>query len=610
MPPAFTDLQGGFELGPWTVIPDRGLLRQGSVKVHLEPMVMDVLMVLASHQGSVVTQDQLVDAVWEGRFVGNDVIVAKIATLRQKLGDQAKDPTYIETVPRRGYRLMMAVTLPEAPEAEVRAPRFMAVTRGILIAGLGVVAAAIYMWWPKAIDSLSVLEFECLSNQLPKVEHICAAFNTELPISLQDPKLEVTRGPDQNVDADVVGKLSFTGNRIHVKVSIILANGTTKWASNFDGSTNAVFDLQARVATALRGVLLGESGPPAPPASRPANPAADAEYALGLFFLAKRGFASLIRAQGHFEKTIEYDARFGPAYLRLAITHLLLSDFSTDSRQDRFDQSIEVLNRGVQADPSIREAAEVVKGFVFHQYGNWVAAIAAYETALGGKTIYPITYHWHSRLVSALGFHDRSLDQARKALAMNPASQVLNSRVANAYLWINDMPNARQYFEQANSMGIGAPIHHFGYTMLLLRDGRVNEARDSVKHALQLFSANYSWVDPVFDFLLDPNDQEMKERAYLAAEQMMVDDDAAPYIRMIVWALFGEADRVMAISMQVADSGKLYEHESAQIEIIYLDELKLLRDHKDFPMLLKKLGLIDYWASIGCQWANDQVTCN
>ena len=146
--------------------------------------------------------------------------------------------------------------------------------------------------------------------------------------------------------------------------------------------------------------------------------------------------------------------------------------------------------------------------------------------------------------------------------------------------------------------------------MLLLRDGRVNEARDSVKHALQLFSANYSWVDPVFDFLLDPNDQEMKERAYLAAEQMMVDDDAAPYIRMIVWALFGEADRVMAISMQVADSGKLYEHESAQIEIIYLDELKLLRDHKDFPMLLKKLGLIDYWASIGCQWANDQVTCN
>ena len=609
MLPAFTDLQEGFELGPWTVIPDRGLLRQGTVEVRLEPMVMDVLMVLAGHQGNVVTRDQLVDAVWDGRFVGDDVIVAKIATLRQKLGDHARDPKYIETVPRRGYRLMIPVKLPEAPEAEVRASRFPQVSDRHLIAGLAIVAIAIYIWGPRSIDSVSVLEFECLSNQLPKVEHICAAFNTELPISLQDPKLEVTRGPDQKVDADVVGKLSFTGNRIHVKVAIILANGTTKWASNFDGSTNAVFDLQARVATALRGVLLGGSGSRVEAAKRPANPDADAQYALGLFFLAKRDFASLIRAQGHFEKTIDYDARFGPAYLRLAITHLLLSDYSTDSRQDNFAQAIEVVNRGVQADPSIREAAEVVHGFVYHQYGNWAAATAAFETALRGKTVYPTAYQWDSRLRSALGFLNQSLDQARTALAMEPASQVLNSRVANAYLWINDMPNARRYFERANSMGIGAPIHYFGNTMFLLRDGRINEARDSVKHALQLFSADYSWVDPVFEYLLQRNSQDLQVRAYQTAEQMTADDDIAPYIGMIVWALFGEADRVMNIAMQVAESGKLHEHESAQIEIIYLDELKLLRDHKDFPKLLKNLGLTDYWDSVRCQWANDMVAC-
>ena len=192
---------------------------------------------------------------------------------------------------------------------------------------------------------------------------------------------------------------------------------------------------------------------------------------------------------------------------------------------------------------------------------------------------------------------------------MNPASQVLNSRVANAYLWINDMPNARQYFEQSNRMGVGAPIHHFGNTMILLRDGRIDEARASTKHALQLFSGDYSWVDPVFDYLLNRNNQDLKVRAYQMAEQMTVDDDIAPYVTMIVWALFVEADRVMDIAMQVADSGELYEHDSAQIEIMYLDELKLLRDHKDFPMLLRKLGLTDYWDSIGCQWANDRVTC-
>ena len=196
MTPAFTDLQEGFELGPWTVIPDRGLLQQGNVKVRLEPMVMDVLMVLAGHQGNVVTRDQLVDAVWDGRFVGDDVIVAKIATLRQKLGDNAKDPTYIETVPRRGYRLMMPVKLTESPEAEVRAPRFIEVTRGNLIAGLAVVAIAVYIWWPGSLESVSVLEFQCLSNQLQDHQHICKGFTEELIHSLsQVPNLKVTRGP-------------------------------------------------------------------------------------------------------------------------------------------------------------------------------------------------------------------------------------------------------------------------------------------------------------------------------------------------------------------------------------------------------------------------------
>ena len=67
MPPTFTDLQRGFELGPWTVIPERDLLRQGEAEEHLEPMVMDVLVVLASRQGDVVTKDQLVAVVWDGR---------------------------------------------------------------------------------------------------------------------------------------------------------------------------------------------------------------------------------------------------------------------------------------------------------------------------------------------------------------------------------------------------------------------------------------------------------------------------------------------------------------------------------------------------------------
>ena len=221
----------------------------------------------------------------------------------------------------------------------------------------------------------------------------------------------------------------------------------------------------------------------------------------GLLFLNKRDEDSLRRAQALFQETIEIDSNFGPAYWRLAVTNLLLSDYSTDRRREIFDEAIEVAKQGVEADPSIREAAEVVYGFVHHQYGNWTDAAAAYDAALRGKTIYPTAYQWHSRLLSALGLLDESLKQAITARSMEPASQVLNSRVANAYLWTNDMRNARHFFEEANNMGVGAPIHHFGYTLFLIRENRLEEARASTKRALHLFSAEDSWVDPVFDGL-------------------------------------------------------------------------------------------------------------
>ena len=141
--------------------------------------------------------------------------------------------------------------------------------------------------------------------------------------------------------------------------------------------------------------------------------------------------------------------------------------------------------------------------------------------------------------------------------------------------------------------------------MFLIRDDRIEEARASAKVAADLLQADDSWVDPIFNSLANPDNQELRGIAFATAEQMVA-ERFPPYVTMIAWALFGQADRVMDVAMRLAESGALYENESAQVEIIYLNELKLLRDHEDFPVLLKKLGLTDYWASIGCEWSKDK----
>ena len=76
-------LMQGFQMGPWFVLPERGLLRLDDEETHLEPLVMDVLVALAECQGDVLSNDQLIDAAWGGRAVTDDVIVRCIAVLRR-----------------------------------------------------------------------------------------------------------------------------------------------------------------------------------------------------------------------------------------------------------------------------------------------------------------------------------------------------------------------------------------------------------------------------------------------------------------------------------------------------------------------------------------------
>jgi DNA-binding winged helix-turn-helix (wHTH) protein len=105
----------GFRLGELWVEPELDRVVRGADRLHLEPKVMEVLLVLAKHAGHVVSKEILLDRVWGSRFVAESTLSRAIAELRRALGDDAHEPRYIETVPRRGYRLVGAVERPGTP---------------------------------------------------------------------------------------------------------------------------------------------------------------------------------------------------------------------------------------------------------------------------------------------------------------------------------------------------------------------------------------------------------------------------------------------------------------------------------------------------------------
>jgi DNA-binding winged helix-turn-helix (wHTH) protein len=110
-----------FRLGEWWVEPAANLLVRGDDEVRLEPKAMEVLTQLVAHSGDVVLKHELIDEVWHTEFIAENTLTRVIAELRRALGDDARSPSYIQTIPKRGYRLIAAAG--STPKTERRISR-------------------------------------------------------------------------------------------------------------------------------------------------------------------------------------------------------------------------------------------------------------------------------------------------------------------------------------------------------------------------------------------------------------------------------------------------------------------------------------------------------
>ena len=101
--------------GPFVLDPESGRLTENQRVVPLAPKPFETLRYLASHPGRVVPKAELMEKLWPDTFVTDDVLVQCVVEIRRALGDHARTPQYVETIPRRGYEFLAAVRLVEGP---------------------------------------------------------------------------------------------------------------------------------------------------------------------------------------------------------------------------------------------------------------------------------------------------------------------------------------------------------------------------------------------------------------------------------------------------------------------------------------------------------------
>ena len=241
----------------YTLDIDRQELRRGSQQIAVEPQVFDLLVYLVQNRERVVTKDDLLDAVWKGRFVSESNLTTRVNAARKAIGDSGEQQRLIRTVARKGFRFVGLVT--SAAENARDAPTSTAPT-------------GMPLPLPDK-PSIAVLPFQNMSGD-PEQEYFADGMADEIITALSRfPSLFVIARNSsftykgRAVDVKQVarelgvryvleGSVRKAGNRVRFTGQLIDATtGGNIWADRFDGALEDVFELQEQVTARLVGAI-------------------------------------------------------------------------------------------------------------------------------------------------------------------------------------------------------------------------------------------------------------------------------------------------------------------------------------------------------------------
>lgn len=619
------ELRQGFRLGDWEVLPLRGVLRKDGHEEKPEPRVFGVLIALARRDGDLVTRDELVDELWDGRPTSDEPINRCLSQLRRHLGDKSRPHRYVETLTRRGYRLVQPVErlepaaaaappLPEVP-ADLPASRWKPVGAALLVAALA------WLVWtllpPGDFRSIGVMPFENASQDRAN-NYLVSGFKDELVNTLHNiPDFtvkssrvghageEVTAiAASLGVDAVLSGRVHRLGDELQIFYTVEDGRtGDVVATSQIEGPVSEIFQLQEDLARMVRRDLFGKSSQQLISRTRPASFGAYDRYMRGLYAFDRRqdSGTSLEEAIDLFQATIRLDENFGPAYLMLANAYLLLPTYRDAATDEMSKAAIATVEEGMRVDESIRDASNAIFGFVYHQQMQWLKAEDAYRAATSAEVVDPNAFNWYSRMLASVGRLDAALEQALIALEMDPTSAVINSRVALAYLWLGDTRKAEEFFARATKFGASGPTHMMGYALFLFREGRSEEAYDVTREAAQVAGGSQSWIDPVFVAL---DDASGRAAALTAVDEAVAQEGISRQIEFIVRTVLGDLDGAMRVARLLETEGEVFE-----MDLLFIPEVEPLREHPEFGRLLDALGISDYWRARDCAWTGASATC-
>lgn len=466
----------GLKVGDWYIEARANRITDGRREVKLEPKAIALLVYLAHHAGGTVSREQLFEAVWPGVVVSDDTLTQAVTKLRKAFGDDARNPRYIETVPKRGYRLCAPVsfaadTAAVAPAGARRRWRYLFIGSLILLVGLVAVFIAsdrqeqdlpeTALSGLAASDDLPTLTVEpfLLLGEDRTQAYLAQGLTYDLITDLSKLSGLLIIGsrsimgqktdspPMYPVRYRVQGEVQRIGDELRVHVHLFDArDGRQVWSERFLQPVDNLFKIQEAVSRQIVSTLAIKVDEAE--RRRLAHRHTDNVQAYDLFLRAQS--LLLVRrrpengeARRLFRQAIELDPSFARAYGGLALS------FAADFRNQWASDGAAALRRAqamartaLEIDPEIPEVFWVL-AYVSAQKRQHEQAIVLLRKAVSLDQSFADAYALMGGIKTYMGQPAGTLPLIRTAIRLNPdAGYLYFLLLGRAYYFLADWEQA------------------------------------------------------------------------------------------------------------------------------------------------------------------------
>ena len=515
-------LRDGFSIGDWNVLPREGRILRGDASTRVRPKAMDVLCVLAASQGRVVERDTILSEVWGRTAVTDEPLTATVGELRRLLGEGQGGRRYIETIPKRGYRLLPEVSplqgpqdgaphVVEAPGAGVgaapepasagpgvsRAPaRQHPVVRwdwkvlpAALLIGLALVVAVREVRTPADdVIPIAVLPFHDTSDDGGQAYFADGLSEELMSLLTRIPRLRVAARDssfafherDQdirevaerlNVAHVLTGSVRRAGDRIRVIAQLVDARtGYQLWSDTYEKTLDDVFaiqdDIAGKVVGRLSVQLLGDA-----PVVRETDPRAYTLHLQARHVARQHTAEGFARAAELYRQVLEIDPEYLPAWTELAGVYFNMDGLALLPHGEGMRLARDAAFRALAVDPDYAPAHDRLGWIALHHDNDLTGAASHYRRALALAPADETVRSNAAVLAVGLGRLDEAILLLEESVARDPVSPVAHGNLANAYLLAGRLDAAERSVRRALTLSPRFAGGHYRLGRVLLAKG-------------------------------------------------------------------------------------------------------------------------------------------